>query len=346
MKVLCHPMHLSLSFCIPTYNRANYLRETLDSIINQSNDSIEIVISDNASTDNTEDVVREAKLKFPNIIYYRWPQNMGADLNYLKTVELAHGDFCWFLGSDDVIKKGAVDKLLSETKDGHDIYLCSEYLCDLKLKPYSIHYLLPKQIPDSVFNLSSKNELLRYFQLAQSHSALFGYLSSIIFKREKWLSVKYDESYTGTLYSHMFMLYSFIETGCRLKYIKEPLVYWRSGNDSFGGPGKIQSRYMIDINGFKKIMDAFFSGNSEILTAFRGAFRRHHPLKNIAYLRLNTASEIDWKEIERKLVEDYEYRPFALALMRKNSIKPILRILFFGHRVHMKIRRTFAFIKK
>jgi len=338
-------MSILLSFCIPTYNRASYLGETLDSIINQSDDSIEIVISDNASTDNTEEIVSKAKLRFPNITYYRWPQNMGADLNYLKTVELAKGGFCWFLGSDDLIKNNAVKRITEEIKENNDIYLCSEYLCDLKLKPYAIHFLLPQNVPDKVFNFSSRDQLLQYFQLAQSHSALFGYLSSIIFKREKWASVVYDEAYTGTLYSHMFMLYSFIEKGCQLKYIKEPLVYWRSGNDSFGGPGKIQSRYMIDINGFKKIMDTFFSGDSEILASFRGAFRRHHPLKNIAYLRLNTKNKADWIDIERKLVEDYSYDPFLLGLIRHDLVKFILRFLFILNRVKMKLHRSFISVK-
>lgn len=338
-------MQFRLSFCIPTYNRADFLGETLDSIISQSDDSIEIVVSDNASTDGTEEVVRKAKLRFKNIIYYRWPQNMGADLNYLKTVELATGEFCWFLGSDDLIKNNAVKRLKEELKENNDIYLCSEYLCDLKLKPYATHFLLPKNIPDMVFNLSSRNQLLQYFQLAQSHSALFGYLSSIIFKREKWNSIIYDESYTGTLYSHMFMLYSFIEKGCLLKYIREPLVYWRSGNDSFGGAGKIQSRYMIDIDGFKRIMNTFFYDDPEVLVAFRGAFRRHHPLKNIAYLRLNVNNQHDWMIIEKRLVDDYNYNKFALALIRKEPIKLILRVLFLCHRIYMKIRRTVANVK-
>ena len=128
-------MRYRLSFCIPTYNRASYLRETLGYIIDQADDSIEIVISDNASSDNTEEVVKEAKLRFPNITYFRWPENMGADRNYLKTVELARGDYCWFMGSDDGIKKGALKKVLEELKDGHDIYVCSQYFCDKKLKP-------------------------------------------------------------------------------------------------------------------------------------------------------------------------------------------------------------------
>ncbi len=339
-------MPFRLSFCIPTYNRANYISETLDSIIKQSDDSIEIVICDNASTDNTEEVVRKSMLNFPNITYYCWPQNMGADLNYLKTVELAKGEFCWFLGSDDLIKKGAVAKVKQEIQENNDIYLCSEYFCDKKAKPYAIHYLLPEKVQSRVFNLSSRDQLLEYFQLAQSHSALFGYLSSIIFKREKWTTVIYDNAYTGTLYSHMFMLYSFIEKGCRLKYIKEPLVYWRSGNDSFGGPGKTQSRYIIDIDGFKKIMDTFFRNDAEILATFRGAFRRHHPFKNMAHLRLHTNSEIDWNNIEKRLIEDYEYNSLALALIRKDFVKPVLFILFLCQRIYRKIKRTLASVNE
>ena len=333
-------MQYLISFCVPTYNRSDFLAETLDSIIRQSDASIQIVVSDNASTDNTFEIVEAARTKFENIVYYRWDQNMGADLNYLKTVELANGEYCWFLGSDDIIRDDAVARMKKEVQESYDIYMCSEYLCDLKLKPYSVHYLLAQHIPDSVYNLSLREERLQYFSLAQSQSALFGYLSCIIFRREKWQAVVYDDTYTGTLYSHMFMLYSFMEKGCLLKYIKEPLVYWRSGNDSFGGPGKIQSRYLVDIDGFKKIMDDFFSDDEEVIKAFREVFRRHHPIKNIAYLRLNVKKKRDWADIRRKLIRDYEYNPFLLAFLWFDMTKIVLYTLFLLNRIVMKIRRN------
>jgi abequosyltransferase len=339
-------MSYKLTFCIPVYNRADYLGETLDSIICQATDDIQIVISDNASTDNTKEVVLEAQKKFKNIEYFCWNENQGADINYLKTVELATGEYCWFLGSDDTIEKHAIQRILREIELGCDIYLCSEYLCDLKMKPYTIHHLLDEKVEDRVFNFNDDSELYDYFTLAQSQSALFGYLSSIIFERSKWNKIKYDDSYTGTLYSHMFMLYSFIEHGCKLKYIKEPLVYWRSGNDSFGGAGKIQSRYLVDIDGFKKIMDNFFYGKQEILEAFKGVFRRHHPIQNIAYLRLNVKKQEDWLEIEKKLLNDYSYDKFQIKLLKYQYVRPILFLLFLGHRVLMKVKRTFFSIKK
>lgn len=339
-------MSYKLTFCIPVYNRGDYLGETLDSIICQATDEIQIVVSDNASTDNTKEVVIEAQKKFKNIEYFCWDENQGADINYLKTVELAVGEYCWFLGSDDTIEKHAIQRILREIELGCDIYLSSEYLCDLKMKPYTIHHLLDERVEDRVFNFNDDSELYEYFTLAQSQSALFGYLSSIIFKRVKWNKINYDDSYTGTLYSHMFMLYSFIEYGCKLKYIKEPLVYWRSGNDSFGGAGKIQSRYLVDIDGFKKIMDDFFSGKEKILDAFKGVFRRHHPIKNIAYLRLNVENQEDWLGIEEKLLNNYNYDKFQIKILKYQYIRPILYLLFLGYRVLMKIQRTFLSVKK
>ena len=75
-----------LSICIPTYNREKYLQECLESIIHQegfNTEDIEIVISDNASQDNTTQLVETYKAKYPNIKYFRNVENIGAIRNVL-----------------------------------------------------------------------------------------------------------------------------------------------------------------------------------------------------------------------------------------------------------------------
>ncbi len=62
---------IKLSICIPTHNRARFIKETLENVISQADDAVEIVIVDGASTDNTEEVARFFQQKFENIIYYR-----------------------------------------------------------------------------------------------------------------------------------------------------------------------------------------------------------------------------------------------------------------------------------
>jgi abequosyltransferase len=84
-----------LSICIPTYNRPNYLNETIKSIISQKifieTNDIEIIISDNSSDDETENVLNNYLLQYPNkIFYYKNDENIG-DKNFEKVLSLATG---------------------------------------------------------------------------------------------------------------------------------------------------------------------------------------------------------------------------------------------------------------
>ncbi len=87
-----------LSICIPTYNRAPYLKELLDSIVCQFDDQeiynqVEVIISDNASEDNTTEVVAEYQKKYENIRYFRNKENVGAAKNGLILLNLPEGKY-------------------------------------------------------------------------------------------------------------------------------------------------------------------------------------------------------------------------------------------------------------
>ena len=96
-----------LSVCIPTYNRGEFIGQTIQSIIDAAEgiDVTEIAVSDNSSNDNTREVIEYSRRKFPNLTYFCWDKNMGADRNFLKVVEIASGEYCWFMGSDDRAEK-------------------------------------------------------------------------------------------------------------------------------------------------------------------------------------------------------------------------------------------------
>ena len=71
-----------LSVCIPTYNRAEYLKLTIESIISQKeflDEDVELVICDNASDDNTDEVVLQYSKKYRNIIYVKNEKNINND---------------------------------------------------------------------------------------------------------------------------------------------------------------------------------------------------------------------------------------------------------------------------
>lgn len=82
-----------LSICIPTYNRANYLKKSIESIIDQEefkNGEVEIIISDNASEDNTEEIGIKYAGQYSNINYFRNIQNIK-DENFSLALSRAHG---------------------------------------------------------------------------------------------------------------------------------------------------------------------------------------------------------------------------------------------------------------
>jgi len=93
-----HPL---VSICIPTYNSAKFLRESLDSIVKQTYLNKEIIVSDNASTDGSEEIIKEYVKKY-KVKYYKNEKNIGAEANFTRCIELANGEFIAIYHSDDL----------------------------------------------------------------------------------------------------------------------------------------------------------------------------------------------------------------------------------------------------
>lgn len=313
-------MAVLLSICIPTYNRAQFLAQAIESIIADATDEIEIIISDNASTDNTADLVLAYKQEFSRITYFCWKENMGADLNFLKSVELATGNYCWILGSDDAIAPGSIRFILDEIKRGYDIYLFNRLECNLKLEPVGTRYWLGPHHEDQEFNLAKKEDLCAYLSSATSLGAIFSYISSSVFRRNKWNNTICKDEFIGSAYSHVYMLLSFIQQECKLKYIRTPLVMCRMGNDSFLENGVIK-RFLIDIDGYLLLANTLLLEEATY-QSFLGVMKREHPWLNILHMR-QKAKPGEWIDIEPKLIK-YGYNKTMLKAMRSRLITKIL----------------------
>jgi abequosyltransferase len=324
---------IRLSVCIPTYNFGAFIGETLKSVVDQSGDDVEIIVVDGASTDNTAEVVREYQKRCPRIAYHLLDKKSGIDKDMAKAVELAHGDYCWLLSSDDVLKSGSIDRILRETAAGYDVYLCNRTECDINLNPIYNRSWLSRNTEDAVFNLSGKPELLRYFSQAISIGALFSYMSSIVVLRNKWNATGYDERFTGTHYAHAFRLLMLLIKGGQLKYIKDPLVLCRGENDSFLQKGAAH-RFLIDLEGYQFLGSHLFH-DDETLRAFHAVIRREFKWYIFAGLRhdVNTS---DWSGIERRLLS-FGYSRTALRAVRIIGSSRLL--VLSARRIRVAIRR-------
>src|ERR1035437_9224723 len=98
---------------IPTYNRAEMLRRSIDSALSQDYLMIEVIVSDNASTDETQEVCKEFSKKDGRVKYIKQSSNIGAVANFADVLERASGEYFMWLGDDDWIDASYVSHCVS-----------------------------------------------------------------------------------------------------------------------------------------------------------------------------------------------------------------------------------------
>jgi|APTNR8051073442_1049403.scaffolds.fasta_scaffold16341_2 glycosyltransferase involved in cell wall biosynthesis len=107
-----------LTVSIPTWNRALLVKELLQQVCDEVlqhnlQGEVDILVSNNASTDNTDEVIQPFLSRYSFIQYNRNVTNTGAKSNVLKSMELANGKYVLFMGDDDRIKQGALSKIIA-----------------------------------------------------------------------------------------------------------------------------------------------------------------------------------------------------------------------------------------
>lgn len=105
---------MKISICIPAYNRAQFLPELLDSVIDQRVEDLEILICEDNSPerDQISIIVKSYQARFPGLIRLVLNEvNLGYDGNLRALINHAGGDFCLFLGNDDLLGAGALQEI-------------------------------------------------------------------------------------------------------------------------------------------------------------------------------------------------------------------------------------------
>lgn len=188
-----------LSICIATYNRAGYIGETLDSIIPQLDDDVELLVVDGASTDNTENVVRKFAQKESRIRYVRLSAKGGVDQDYDKSVELARGEFCWLFTDDDLLKPGAIAAVKAAIHKGYDLVVVNAEVRDVELSSILEHQRITMQ-DNKVYAPTDMESL---FIDAVYYLSFIG---AVVIRRSIWLG-RERGSYFGTEFVHVGVIF-------------------------------------------------------------------------------------------------------------------------------------------
>ena len=108
-------MNIKVSVIIPVYNVQDYLRECLDSILNQTLKELELICVDDGSTDKSLEILREYEKKDNRVIVLT-QHNKGAGAARNKGLEIARGEYLSFLDSDDFFATGMLEESYRKCK--------------------------------------------------------------------------------------------------------------------------------------------------------------------------------------------------------------------------------------
>jgi len=288
---------------------------------------IEICVSDNASMDETDLVIENLRQNCPiQLVYSKNESNIGFDANVLRVVKMARGNYCWLMGSDDIVLPGAVHYFMREIASGHDIYLCNRIDCEIDLSLRGKRFWLEPSVPSTVYDFTQPDVFDTYTRQAKSIGALYSFISSLVFKRSKWNAVTPKSEFFERGYIHVHMLLSFIQIGCVTKYCNDHLVLARADQAQSWVPTDEWTvrRILLDIDGYQMMADdlrplseKYHQGVLRVLRAER------HGWSNLKILRLK-CDPMQWPGIEEKFLKA-GYSPPLIAFMR--HAKPLIAFL-------------------
>ncbi len=116
-----------VSIITPTYNCGKYIEQTIESVILQTYRNWEMIIIDDCSTDNTEEIVQEYQKRYEKIIYKKLEFNSGAAIARNTGIKMAKGKYIAFLDSDDRWKEKKLEKQINFMRTNNYYFTYTNY---------------------------------------------------------------------------------------------------------------------------------------------------------------------------------------------------------------------------
>jgi len=215
-----------LSIAIPTFNRAKYLDRLLRTLLEQMpiGPRVELLVSDNASPDETAAVVAAYQNRGMEIRYIRNESNIGTDRNILQLFAQASGKYVWIFSDDDLIAPGTLERVLGALSlNQYDMICISAYF----FKGDYTHHRRFTPTPDL--------DCARAEDLALHVHVLFTFISGIIINKELISSVPHPpfESLFDTNLAQLGPIFTALNHQRKSLLIRDPLIA-ATGNGTVG----------------------------------------------------------------------------------------------------------------
>ena len=240
-----------LSIAIPTYNRSSELAFSLDRFVDQIvgnyEDQIEIVITDDCSTNETFSVAKDYAARFPFISARQNSSNIGLEKNLINCTKNLNGKYLWIFGDDDFLEfDDSLDHIIARLQEGtHSFFVLNRTRRNKDLSQVLSYNWM------KVADNRTRDYLgLRQFCLDWGFISVIGFISVNIFEREKFLRVNYKK-YSGTMYTQLGMMVEAFAKE-RTLLIGRPLICHRTATmyekRAELGNKETERNFMSDVN--------------------------------------------------------------------------------------------------
>lgn len=250
---------VKVSIIIPVYNVEKYLRQCLDSVVNQTLKEIEIICVDDGSTDNSQFILEEYAEKDPRVRVFT-QKNMGSGVARNRAIEQVEGEYMGFMDSDDWADPTMFEKLYENAKlNESDMVMCPMLIIkegeeelssrDIKDLPYYNLDCFDDTFDNRVFNHRDTKDFI--FKIAvNAYNKI--YRTSFV----KKFNAKFAEN--GLIFQDNIFFYRTYLNASRVSLIRDFLYFHRTSR-----PGSVQTekgkKYYDIIKIWNMIMDIFKS---------------------------------------------------------------------------------------
>ncbi|VYU41755.1 Chondroitin synthase [Clostridium tertium] len=308
-----------VSILIPAYNRPEYLEIALQSAINQTYKNIEIIICDDSTTNDVENMIQGYLNRYENIRYYRNKKNLGQFDNDIKLFELANGEYINYLMDDDVFEKTKIEKMMRYYLQdiNNEIKLVTSYrqLIDengLLLEDEEINKCLFEE--DTVINGKGLGD----FVIKLNYNCI-GEPTTVLFRKAD-LTEKFG-TFDGRKYGCNVDIATWLTLLSKGKavYISEPLSYFRihSGQQL----QSIKMKILGSIDYGYEILSGYKNGFLQKKEDLRKAIKYYlkHTLKVLEELKSNNVNHENYIELIK--LTDEVVRLINIDKNKKNYIR-------------------------
>jgi len=158
-----------ISFVVPAYRVQGYLRECLDSILNQSFTDIEVIAVDDCSPDSSGEIMAEYAARDSRVKVLSLPENVGLGEARNRGLDLATGEYVWFLDSDDWIAEGCLGKVAQRLREARPDVLIVDHVrtyWDNGVVRSQLDKLFPTPTGATTFTVRERPEVLEILHTA------------------------------------------------------------------------------------------------------------------------------------------------------------------------------------